>query len=176
MSAVGDLGLNVSMVSNLCQHLSRPDTFSGGLGSWSLEQHTTWPDTVELTTSLTLFKLSSKYLKQFSALCMKSLYPNTNGCPLSRPSYLAANVTGRPYKGWANHFVPQSPIFNRSEQFWVLVSDVALVAVMYGLYTLAGLYGPLWLFKVRFLLFGRPLQGSCAVSNSTNLNGFTATR
>ncbi|GAQ81955.1 omega-6 fatty acid desaturase [Klebsormidium nitens] len=69
------------------------------------------------------------------------------------PSYLITNATGRPYKGWANHFVPQSPIFNKSEQFFVLVSDLALVAVIYGLYTLSGLYGGAWLFKV----YGAPL-------------------
>lgn len=32
------------------------------------------------------------------------------------PSYLVANVTGRPYPRWANHFDPSSPIFSKRER------------------------------------------------------------
>ena len=35
---------------------------------------------------------------------------------LGWPMYLVANVSGRPYDRWANHFDPYSPIFSKRER------------------------------------------------------------
>lgn len=67
---------------------------------------------------------------------------------LGWPMYLVANVSGRPYDRWANHFDPYSPIFSKRERLEVAISDLALVAVMGGLYSLAQSFGWLWLLKV----------------------------
>lgn len=42
---------------------------------------------------------------------------------LGWPMYLVANVSGRPYDRWANHFDPYSPIFSKRER--VEVSQLA---------------------------------------------------
>ncbi|KAL0034483.1 hypothetical protein WJX79_004982 [Trebouxia sp. C0005] len=60
---------------------------------------------------------------------------------LGWPMYLVANVSGRPYDRWANHFDPYSPIFSKRERLEVAISDLALVAVMGGLYSLAQSFG-----------------------------------
>ena len=46
---------------------------------------------------------------------------------LGWPMYLVANVSGRPYDRWANHFDPYSPIFSKRER--VEVSQFACVHV-----------------------------------------------
>ncbi|PRW57598.1 fatty acid delta-12 [Chlorella sorokiniana] len=67
---------------------------------------------------------------------------------LGWPAYLFFNVSGRPYdKSWVNHFDPWSPIFSKRERIEVAISDVALVAVLYGLRQLAGAMGWAWLLK-----------------------------
>ena len=38
---------------------------------------------------------------------------------LGWPMYLVANVSGRPYDRWANHFDPYSPIFSKRERLEV---------------------------------------------------------
>lgn len=38
---------------------------------------------------------------------------------LGWPMYLFANVSGRPYDRWANHFDPYSPIFSKRERIEV---------------------------------------------------------
>ena len=38
---------------------------------------------------------------------------------LGWPMYLIANVSGRPYDRWANHFDPYSPIFSKRERIEV---------------------------------------------------------
>jgi len=63
------------------------------------------------------------------------------------PLYLATNIAGRPYPRFANHFDPSSPIFNKRERAWIVVSDVALGVVGYGLYQLAQAFGTDWLVK-----------------------------
>lgn len=63
------------------------------------------------------------------------------------PLYLAFNVSGRPYPGWANHFNPYSPIFTKRERWEIAVSDVALALVIYGLGVLGMNFGWVWLVK-----------------------------
>ncbi|KAL3696874.1 hypothetical protein R1sor_010950 [Riccia sorocarpa] len=69
------------------------------------------------------------------------------------PMYLAFNVSGRKYPRWANHYNPTAPIFNSRESLFIFISDVALVIVAYGLYTLGTTFGLLSLLKV----YGVPL-------------------
>ena len=65
------------------------------------------------------------------------------------PMYLAFNVKSRPYPGhvWVNHFDPWSPIFSKRERVEVAVSDVALIAVLGGLYGAGNAWGWGWLMK-----------------------------
>lgn len=62
--------------------------------------------------------------------------------------YLFINATGRKYDRFSNHFDPTSLIFNSRERFFVVVSDIGLVAALAGLYGLGSTYGFLWLVKV----------------------------
>lgn len=64
------------------------------------------------------------------------------------PLYLMFNVSGRRYDRFANHFDPYSPIFTKKERVEVLVSDVALIAVISGLMCLARFVGGLALLKL----------------------------
>ncbi|GAB4823433.1 hypothetical protein N2152v2_010479 [Parachlorella kessleri] len=64
------------------------------------------------------------------------------------PLYLLFNVSGRPYERFANHFDPWSPIFNKSERVEIVISDIALAAVVYGLAQLGNAYGWGWLFCI----------------------------
>lgn len=68
---------------------------------------------------------------------------------LGWPMYLAFNVKSRPYPGhaWVNHFDPWSPIFSKRERIEIAVSDAALVAVGYGLYSAGNAWGWGWLAK-----------------------------
>ncbi|KAL4436995.1 hypothetical protein ABPG75_004134 [Micractinium tetrahymenae] len=80
----------------------------------------------------------------FPVRLIKLLGTVTVGWPL----YLFFNVSSRPYdKKWVNHFDPWSPIFSKRERIEVAVSDVALVAVLYGLRQLAATMGWAWLVK-----------------------------
>lgn len=63
------------------------------------------------------------------------------------PLYLIFNVASRPYPSWANHFNPYSPIFQPSERFGVLLSDLGLAVVLSGLGMLGNTFGWVWLFK-----------------------------
>lgn len=64
------------------------------------------------------------------------------------PVYLASHVLGRKYGARTNHFEPSSPLFNERQYWSVVLSDVALLAVICGLYLLGSTYGWLWLLKV----------------------------
>ncbi|KAL2643520.1 hypothetical protein R1flu_011107 [Riccia fluitans] len=73
---------------------------------------------------------------------------------LGWPMYLWFNVSGRKYpRFWTTHFDPSSPIFNNRETLFIFISDIALLIVAYGLYTLGATFGFLWLLKV----YGVPL-------------------
>nr|ACF98528.1 delta-12 fatty acid desaturase [Chlorella vulgaris] len=64
------------------------------------------------------------------------------------PLYLFFNSSSHHYeKKWVNHFDPWSPIFSKRERLEVAISDVALVAVLYGLKQVAGVMGWAWLAK-----------------------------
>jgi len=48
--------------------------------------------------------------------------------------YLLTNLTGRKYGGqFVNHFDPYCPLFTKRERSEVMLSDAALLAVVYGL-------------------------------------------
>lgn len=68
---------------------------------------------------------------------------------LGWPMYLWFNVKSRPYPGhaWVNHFDPWSPIFSKRERVEILVSDIALASVTYGLYVAGSTWGWVWLLK-----------------------------
>ena len=81
------------------------------------------------------------------------------------PMYLAANVSGRHYDRLANHFDPYSPIYSKRERTEILISDVALGAVVYSLYLLGNAAGWVWLVKVRAPYSGH-MQLSAARTSS----------
>ncbi|BBN00844.1 omega-6 fatty acid desaturase / acyl-lipid omega-6 desaturase (Delta-12 desaturase) [Marchantia polymorpha subsp. ruderalis] len=72
---------------------------------------------------------------------------------LGWPLYLLFNVSGRKYPRFANHFDPSAPIFNSREMLFIFISDIALLTVAFGLYTLGATFGFLWLMKI----YGVPL-------------------
>jgi omega-6 fatty acid desaturase (delta-12 desaturase) len=67
------------------------------------------------------------------------------------PAYLAGHVTGHPYEQPTNHFAPSSPIFNAKDKSDVIVSDIALMAVVATLGYLGQTVGWFWLLKVYFI-------------------------
>ena len=75
------------------------------------------------------------------------LFTLTIGWPL----YLTTNIAGREYPRWASHFDPSCPIFTRRERSEVVVSDVALGCVMYGLCKVAQQFGWAWVTKTYIL-------------------------
>ncbi|KAL3819882.1 hypothetical protein ACJIZ3_005787 [Penstemon smallii] len=72
---------------------------------------------------------------------------------LGWPLYLCFNVSGRKYEKFACHYDPNSPIFSDGEQAQVLISNAAILAAFYGLYSLAVAKGAVWLICV----YGVPL-------------------
>lgn len=67
---------------------------------------------------------------------------------LGWPAYLVANIAGRPYPRWANHFLPSSPVFSKNQKWDVIVSDLALVITVAALGYLGSQYGFGWLAMV----------------------------
>lgn len=66
------------------------------------------------------------------------------------PAYLATHAAGKKYddfKGTVNHFSPSSPIFLPKEYLYVVQSDVALLAMIGGLYYAGSIRGFAWLAK-----------------------------
>ena len=49
---------------------------------------------------------------------------------LGWPMYLVANISGRPYDRWANHFDPYSPIFSKRERAEVYLLAVTCVLAL----------------------------------------------
>lgn len=64
------------------------------------------------------------------------------------PLYLLSHVLGRKYGQRTNHFEPSSPLFNEKEFWLVVISDLALVAVLGGLVAAGAAAGWLWLAKM----------------------------
>ncbi|KAK1416417.1 hypothetical protein QVD17_32208 [Tagetes erecta] len=64
------------------------------------------------------------------------------------PGYFLVNLRGRIYKGWASHYNPLGPIFNDSERAQVLVSNVGVFVVLYGLYKIGVKTGFQWLLYI----------------------------
>ena len=46
------------------------------------------------------------------------------------PLYLIFNVASRHYDGWANHFLPSSPIFNENQRPYVILSDIGILSAL----------------------------------------------
>jgi len=57
------------------------------------------------------------------------------------PLYLLMNLGGHKYNGWPNHYNPWSPVFLPKERFEVLLSDIGLAGVIYGLYLVGKSFG-----------------------------------
>lgn len=72
---------------------------------------------------------------------------------LGWPLYLAFNVAGRPYEGFACHYNPYGPIYNDSERLQIYISDLGVLAVSYGLYCLMLAKGLAWVICI----YGVPL-------------------
>ncbi|KAJ9549757.1 hypothetical protein OSB04_022300 [Centaurea solstitialis] len=86
---------------------------------------------------------------------------------LALPLYMIFNLMGRDYDGFANHYLPQSGIFNDSERRMVVVSDLGVAAVLYALYQLVLTQG----LKSTIFLQGLPLFSmSCFFYFVTYLN------
>jgi len=66
---------------------------------------------------------------------------------LGWPMYLFFNASGREYSRWASHFDPTSPIFSKRERVEVVISDLAIGVVLWGLYILSQSFGWPWLIK-----------------------------
>jgi len=58
------------------------------------------------------------------------------------------HVTGKRYKQRTSHFEPSAPIFGPKDFWDVVLSDIALVAVVSGLAYLGNTHGFLWLTKI----------------------------
>jgi hypothetical protein len=58
------------------------------------------------------------------------------------------HVTGKRYKQRTSHFEPSAPIFGPKDFWDVVLSDIALVAVVCGLAYLGNTHGFLWLTKI----------------------------
>lgn len=63
------------------------------------------------------------------------------------PAYLTSHVTGKDYGSRTNHFEPTSPLFSAKEFGAIVLSDVALAAVLAGLYYGGSTMGWLWLVR-----------------------------
>ncbi|KAK7278825.1 hypothetical protein RJT34_23863 [Clitoria ternatea] len=92
----------------------------------------------------------SKYLNNPAGRVITLFITLTLGWPL----YLAFNVSGRQYERFACHYDPYSPIYSHRERLQIIVSDVGVLAMFYGLYRLVLLKGLLWVVCV----YGVPLM------------------
>nr|XP_017229742.1 PREDICTED: delta(12) fatty acid desaturase FAD2-like [Daucus carota subsp. sativus] len=68
------------------------------------------------------------------------------------PLYLLVNFRGRAYNQFASHFYRFSPMYSPNQRAQILLSDTALLAMLYGLYTLVSLKGFAWIA----LVYGGP--------------------
>ncbi|PWA53984.1 fatty acid desaturase domain-containing protein [Artemisia annua] len=64
--------------------------------------------------------------------------------------YICFNASGQKYEKSANHFNPYSPIYNDSERFQILLTDIGLLVAGYGIYNLGMAQGFTWLVLVYF--------------------------
>ncbi|PWA36230.1 bifunctional desaturase/conjugase [Artemisia annua] len=71
-------------------------------------------------------------------------------CTIGWLLYVCFNVAGKKYEKFANHFDPKSPIYNDSERFQILLTDIGLIVTSYGLYKLALAQGFTWLVMIYF--------------------------
>jgi len=62
--------------------------------------------------------------------------------------YLFFNTTSHPTPGWANHFMPNSPIFMKKERHLIILSDIGVCAMLYLVYSLSQTYTFAWMLKM----------------------------
>eukprot|EP00735_Rhodelphis_limneticus_P014231 TRINITY_DN8232_c0_g1::TRINITY_DN8232_c0_g1_i1::g.10249::m.10249 TRINITY_DN8232_c0_g1::TRINITY_DN8232_c0_g1_i1::g.10249 ORF type:complete len:394 (+),score=16.01,sp/Q9AT72/FAD2_CALOF/48.94/6e-124,FA_desaturase/PF00487.19/9.6e-30,DUF3474/PF11960.3/2.5e-07 TRINITY_DN8232_c0_g1_i1:79-1182(+) len=67
---------------------------------------------------------------------------------LGWPMYLLWNAGGRKYNGWANHFMPSSPVFQKKERMLILASDVGIGLALACLYYLAQAHSWGWVARI----------------------------
>jgi hypothetical protein len=72
----------------------------------------------------------------------------TNNNNNNAPDAHRYHVTGKRYKQRTSHFEPSAPIFGPKDFWDVVLSDIALVAVVAGLAYLGNTHGFLWLTKI----------------------------
>ncbi|KAM7270284.1 hypothetical protein ACFE04_029498 [Oxalis oulophora] len=89
-------------------------------------------------------KWFSKYLNNTLGRVVTLSVTLTLGWPL----YLAFNASGRDYNKFACHFDPNSPIFRNHERIYIYVSDLGIVAMIFGLYYSACKTSFTWIFCV----------------------------
>eukprot|EP00736_Rhodelphis_marinus_P007681 Rmarinus@m.29891 len=85
----------------------------------------------------------------FPLIVLRSIIMLTIGWP----AYLIYNAAGRKYDGWANHFMPSSPVFLPKEGKLVLLSNVGLALMLGVLYHFAQEYSLGWVMRI----YGMPL-------------------
>ena len=68
------------------------------------------------------------------------------------PLYLLVNFRGRAYNQFASHFYRFSPMFSPNQRAQILLSNTALLSMLYGLYKLLLLKGFAWVA----LVYGGP--------------------
>jgi omega-6 fatty acid desaturase (delta-12 desaturase) len=70
-------------------------------------------------------------------------------------AYLASNVTGQPYpdtpKWKQNHFVPDSPLFEKREYWFIVLSDIGILIQSMVLYKVYKTFGPFLFFMNYFI-------------------------
>lgn len=64
------------------------------------------------------------------------------------PTYLLTHVTGRKYGSHTDHFNPTSPLFSAKDRRDIILSDIALVSVIAGLFVAGQVWGSMWMIKV----------------------------
>jgi len=80
----------------------------------SSEEHSPWQEAIESTPLYVIINVAAYLL-------------------IGWPLYLFFHKSGRPYPVYTCHFLPSSPIFEKRHRSQVLVSDVALLAVLGGI-------------------------------------------
>lgn len=85
--------------------------------------------------------------------------------------YLATNATGQPLEGYSrlgkSHFAPSSPIFEKNQYWHIVLSDIGILALAYGVYQWSVRFGTFymavywllpWLWVNHWLVFVTFLQ------------------
>ncbi|XP_062083874.1 delta(12)-oleate desaturase-like [Humulus lupulus] len=104
-----------------------------------------------------------KYLNNSPGRVLRLGVPLFLGLPL----YLGFNLSGRPYRRFASHYDPYSPIFSETERVHIFISDIGVFITTLALYQLGSTRGLSWVVCV----YGVPLLvGNGLISVMTYLH------